>query len=198
MKKLLTAQQFANRIGVSKSAVTIHLRSGKVPAKKNKQGHWLIDEAKAKKAWQENMSHISMKAKGSPMANETHIPARKKEADKKEADKKEPPALPDLNEPVAITTLAEAEKREKIAKAKLAEMKADEQAGTLVNANKVEHDAFEIGRKVRDSILAVPIRIAHELAAEHEPHKVEVLLQRELTQALEELTKRKVKEDGTT
>lgn len=189
-QNLISTNEFAKIMGVGIRAVQKAINDKRINAKRNGK-NWCINAEKAKAQWLQNTSLIESKK-----SNKNIFDLAEKESLKNETEKKSD--LPDLNEPEEIKTLAEAERREKIAKAKLAEMKADEQAGTLVNAEQVERDSFEIGRKVRDGILAVPIRIAHELAAEHDPHKVEVLLQRELTQALEELTKRKVKEDGKT
>ena len=72
--------------------------------------------------------------------------------------------------------------------AKLAKIEYDEKVGSIIEKEKVKKDAFELARRVRDSILLIPSRIASAIAAETSPHKAENFLIKELTKALEDLT----------
>ncbi len=84
-------------------------------------------------------------------------------------------------------TFAEAQTRERVFKAKLAELEFDERIGKLVFRDVVEAEAFRIGRLVRDAVLNVPSRLAGILAAEMDQRRVHDLLEKELRQALEAL-----------
>lgn len=79
-------------------------------------------------------------------------------------------------------------------KARLSKLQADKVQlevsklrGELIEVKQVKEQAFNSGRRVRDRILNIPSRISHELAAETDPFKVEVLLTQALTEALLEL-----------
>jgi hypothetical protein len=72
--------------------------------------------------------------------------------------------------------------------ARLAKLDYEVKSGKLVEKDKINRELFQKGRKVRDAILAVGSRIGSELAAETDPFKVDVILQKELTQALSELS----------
>jgi hypothetical protein len=72
--------------------------------------------------------------------------------------------------------------RHEAAKAEMAELELAERRGELVNAAAVERAAFEQARAARDRLMAIPDRLAAELAAEtdarrvHEKITAEILL----------------------
>ena len=72
-------------------------------------------------------------------------------------------------------------------KAEIARLEYEEKIGKLVEVEKVEKEAFRIGRLVRDAVLSVPDRLAGLLAAETDQHKVHTMIMRELSRALEDL-----------
>ena len=84
--------------------------------------------------------------------------------------------------------LMEAERRKKVFEAHLKELQYKEKKGELINLAKASKVVFEGGRKCRDAILNIPSRISPELAAETDPFKVEIMLTKELKQALEHLS----------
>lgn len=63
-------------------------------------------------------------------------------------------------------TYAQARARRELANAELAELKLKEAKGALINRDHVRRREFSIARLVRDSMFAVPDRLAAELAAE--------------------------------
>lgn len=94
---------------------------------------------------------------------------------------------PDPGKSTDDQTLHGLELRERRAKARLAELKVEETLEQLIDVEKVKRQAFDCARKTRDAILAIPMRIGHQLAAETDPHQVEVMLEKELMDALLEL-----------
>ena len=165
MTSLVTTKEFSEIIGVSIDAVRMAVREGRITGVKD-NGVWKLDPEAAKREWECNTQ-------------------------KSPATVKNRQAMHTLGEHDDSMSFAEAERLEKVWKAKIAETKAKKEMGELVPAEKVGRDAFEIARKVRDAILMVPARVSHELAAEVDPHKVEVQLTKELNQALSELANKR-------
>lgn len=73
--------------------------------------------------------------------------------------------------------------------ARKAKLEYEVMAGQMVESYKVKVEAFNLARRVRDSILNIPSRMAAQLAAETDPHKVHVILEAELVRSLEEMVK---------
>lgn len=168
----MTVKELANYIGVSIKTIQRAIAEGRIVAQK-KNNHWQIenpDQAKQQYLKNTNLAQARRKLKN----KEAFDGAKEEPKGKGNTEKK--------------MSLSEAELVEKTYKAKLAELKYNEQAGLLIPRSQVKKEGFELGRKVRNNILNVPGRLAHELASEVDPHKVEVRLMRELTQALQELT----------
>ncbi len=72
-------------------------------------------------------------------------------------------------------------------KARLAKLKADELAGMVISADQVRLDFFDLAKTVANAILAVPDRLANELAATTEPERVHLVLSGELRRCLEDM-----------
>lgn len=66
-------------------------------------------------------------------------------------------------------------------------LKALKDAGELVDATTVEHEAFNQARLLRDAFLNIPDRIAATLAAETDPIAVHTLLLKEIRSVCNEL-----------
>ncbi|MBS0183603.1 MAG: hypothetical protein JSS39_14510 [Nitrospira sp.] len=86
-----------------------------------------------------------------------------------------------------LQSFSEAQTRERHFKAKLAELEFLERSGSLVSVEKVEAEAFRIGRQVRDALLNLPDRLAGVFAAETDQRKIHDSLTKEIRQALEAL-----------
>ena len=170
-KGYLKLTEFGKLMGVSRQAIAYAARQGKITTHmigKIKMVHGV----KATKEWKMNID-----AKASAKA-------KKIKKDKKDKKNNEKPikVKPKMYEGL---TLADAERQDKVYKARLSQLKYLEQAGKLVDVDKVQKQAFELGKQLRDAIMSLPPRLAHELAAETDPHKLEIRLHRELTDALD-------------
>ncbi len=71
--------------------------------------------------------------------------------------------------------------------AKLAELDYQQKAGKLVSADRVKAESFKIGRRVRDSLLGVPERIAAEIAVMDDPRQISIYVKEQLALALKDL-----------
>ena len=81
--------------------------------------------------------------------------------------------------------LTEAKTAKEIYNARLARAEYEEQIGKLVPIETVKADAFKLARTVRDGLLNLPDRVAHELAHETDPSAVHMRLSSEIRAVLE-------------
>lgn len=72
-------------------------------------------------------------------------------------------------------------------KADISTLKLQEIEGRLVDKQQVEKESFEIGRRVRDAMLAIPPRITDVLFDEEDRNKFQEILLKEIYGALENL-----------
>jgi len=73
-------------------------------------------------------------------------------------------------------------------KAALAKLELEEQKGKLVRTSKIKKEAFECARRTRNKVLSVVDRVSGIIAAESDEMKIKETLDKELRQALEELS----------
>ena len=71
--------------------------------------------------------------------------------------------------------------------ARLAKLDFEERSGRLIEVDKVKAAAFKVARTVRDGLLNMPDRVAHELAHEADPSAVHQRLSAEIRSILEAL-----------
>mgnify|MGYP003655703800 CR=1 FL=1 len=74
----------------------------------------------------------------------------------------------------------------------LAQQKFDIENGKLVYREDVENKAFIVGRVIRDQILAIPERLAGEIASTTDVREVKELMYKEFNQVLEYISDEKV------
>jgi len=174
---LVTAAEFARLIGRTKRRVYNAIRDGKITSEKIKNRHYVNVEV-AKRQWRETMSPTSVaKQKKIQEEQEQNAVSETERFLAKQAGETDEKKI----------TLAEAQRREKVFKARQAELKYLEQAGELIKISTVRKEGFEIARKTRDAIMSIPTRVAHEFASETDPHKIEVDLSQELNRVLQKL-----------
>jgi hypothetical protein len=83
---------------------------------------------------------------------------------------------------------AKARAARELYQAQLAKLDLDERNGLLVRADEVRVTAFNMARKTRDQLIALPERVATTLAATSDPAEVQRLLEDEIERICEELT----------
>ena len=89
-------------------------------------------------------------------------------------------------------TLVEAQRRLVLHKGTLAKLAVAEMRGGLVNVEQARKAMFALARGARDRMLAIPGRIAHDLAAEMDPEAVRRRLDAEIGEALDELSEPRI------
>ena len=172
----ISPTEFARRLKVNRNAVVEALARGRVTFRQEGKRK-LVDWLPAQEEWKKHGSAIA-KAK-----------AEKLKSKSKDAEAPRPRWMPDPDADDREITIAEAERRQKLFKAKEAELSYREKAGELIPVDKVKREAFQVARKVRDAIMNIPPKLAHELAAETSPHAIELKLNEAFSKALERLSK---------
>jgi hypothetical protein len=155
---LLSLRAYAKHRGVTLQAVRKAIDDGRIQTTTDPNGKVRVDPAAADKAWEETTDPAKQ---------------RKPEAD---ASAKTPPS-----------DYSRARAMREAYLANLAKITYEEKIGKLVEADAVKKAIFEASRITRDALLNIPNRISPQLASETDPHEVHLLLEAEITRALEEL-----------
>jgi phage terminase Nu1 subunit (DNA packaging protein) len=92
---------------------------------------------------------------------------------------------PPADESVGTGSFQQARTRREHFAALNEQLKYDRELGTLVDAAGVQRACKTAARLVRDNLLAIPDRIAAELAADADPRSVRAILHRHLSAALD-------------
>lgn len=98
-------------------------------------------------------------------------------------------APPEASPPGANHAYFEARAKRETAEAALAELELAQKRGDLVDRAGVARAAMAAGRLMRDMLLAVPPKIASELAAIDSPNEVETRLAAELRRVLADIAR---------
>lgn len=85
--------------------------------------------------------------------------------------------------------LREAMRRERLAKAREAELRLGELAGTLTRAHDARRDTFTLARQAMERMRRIGSRLRLKLAAETDPHACEALINAEVAEICEEMQK---------
>ena len=175
MKKTANNAEYAKLRGVTKQAVGAAIKSGRIAAAVGEDGR--LDVALADKLWAEN-TNPSQGAHG-------HMRRRRK----KDAEEILEAAVAVGIDPNAPPPLMESKTLEAAYKARLAQIEYEQKSGQLVDVDGVKKEAFRTARITRDAMLAIPDRLAAELAGITEPFVIHQKLMTEIRAAIEEVSK---------
>jgi hypothetical protein len=163
MGKLLSVNAFSKLVDVSHTAVAKAIKSGRLLRSvvlKDDGSIKGIDPELGLEEWSENSPGVvSPKTKA---LNDEDLPL--------------PSGL----------SYADARAVREVYQARLAKLLYEEKMGRLVDAENAEKEFFELGRTVRNSVLTVPDRYGHELAAETDVNRFTEKLTRVLIESLEQ------------
>jgi hypothetical protein len=167
--------------GVSNVAVSKAVRAGRITLVRGK-----IDPKRADREWEENtdQSKPSNSVTGKPQT-----------ANPRRSHRGVSPSKPmDLDEPDSPRRgngsgegYARARALREAYDARLRKLELDRQMGKIVDVEEVQLGVFNMTRKFRDEILAVPARISVILAAIQDPAELERILEEELERICQEL-----------
>jgi hypothetical protein len=167
----MNVKAYAESRGVSHVAVLKAIKQGRIKSARKVGTRWEVDPDAADREWKANTQtgHHSSKAPDV----EDAPPERRRNS---------------------IPAYADSRALREAYTAQLAKLEYEEKAGKLVRVDDVKVTWFTEARRTRDAILNVPIRIVDEVAAiagdlsAEQRHEILLCLQRELIQALEELS----------
>ena len=173
---LVTFAEFAAIRGCTKGAVTHASKSRIAAAVVEKDGRRWLDRDLALELWNKNT-----------VANAQSKVSRADPIDAPPADaaelKRRVQGLPDD----AIPDLNESRARREHYQAELAKLQVSQQRDELVSTEQVKREAFAAARSVRDSLMALPDRLAAQLAGTSDARLCHNLLTEELRVALRSL-----------
>lgn len=153
-------------VGASPWSVQKALREGRI--ERNAEGK--IEPEIADRQWEENTN---------PAMRRPSAPSSSPRASATETSHQKIPVPP----------LAQSRAIREAYQARLARLDYEERTGTLVSTEQVRSAAFARARSVRERLLTLPERVASELAAITDPRGIREVLESELQQALEELSR---------
>ncbi len=173
--KRIGLADYARHRGISERRVREVAKAGKITARKVK-GRLTVDPRVADQEWLDNVDHKS----------------RPRSLDE--------PALPDgfdaeaadlnveINKDNAGVTRRIAEAKKEIWRAKQAELDYRREAAELVTMDRIQREAFEVARIVRDAVLVLPDRLSPELIGIRDQATMHAAMTKALNYALTELT----------
>ncbi len=95
-----------------------------------------------------------------------------------------PASAPVVPEPQTGPSYAQSRAIREAYQARLAKLEYEEKSGKLVPVDQVKADAFNAARQVRDALLNISGRIAHQLAHEKDPARISARIDDEIREAL--------------
>lgn len=182
----INGAEVARRLGVSRMAVTYAKKQGRLDAAiapgdgKRVKFLW----PKVRDEWAENADtrfHPKVTAEQSgqptqPATAPTDPPPASKSRPEEEID--------------GVPSRARSQQVEAVYRARMAKLEYEERAGKLVSVDRVRAEQFRFGRVIRDMVLNLPTRCAHELAGQLgrdvDPAKVHTILDKLAREILEE------------
>jgi hypothetical protein len=170
---LISQREYARRLGVSHVAVQRAVKAGRISTVGGK-----VDPAQADRQWQENTDQSK------PRNRITGSPKRARVA----GEPSEPMDFggADVSNGTA-SGYAKARAARELYQAQLSKLELDRQRGTLIRADEVRLGAFNMARKARDQLIALPERLASVLAAIQEPAEVQRILEEEIERICQEV-----------
>lgn len=73
--------------------------------------------------------------------------------------------------------------------ARITKLEYEQKRGSLIEKEKVKNQSANTSTIIKNNLRQIPIKIAAEIASETDPHKIEMLLLKEIDEALEELSR---------
>ena len=179
----LTIRGYARHRGVSHTAVRKALASGRITASPD----GTIDPEAADRHW------ASATDPSKPRNSVTGVP-RKRRAPGAPSDPLGAPGLedglvpPDGGAPRLVSSYAASRAAREAYLARLAKLEFEERSGKLVDADEVRAQIFGLGRRLRDTLMGLPDRLAPVLAGQADQAVIHQLLTQELMTSLAELS----------
>lgn len=163
----ISLSEFARQMGVSAPAITKAIKENRLSYHVDDNGKKFLLEDEARLEWERNTFH-GARTNGKNVTEE-------------EIKQK-------LNEDGSVTpTLNDSRAVREAYRARIEKIRYEELSNKVVDVEKSQKEYYEIARKVRDSMTAIPDRISAQIAAETNQFKVHKKLLDEIRIALRSL-----------
>ena len=157
-------------------AVQRAVKSGRISSVNGK-----IDPAQADREWRDNTDQSKPRNRITGKPKQTRVPG----------EPSEPMDFGGADEPPGgngtATGYAKARAARELYQAQLAKLELDRQRGTLIRADEVRVGAFNMARKARDQLIALPERVAAILAATEDAAEIQHILEEEIERICQEI-----------
>jgi len=174
-KELISQREYARRRGVSHVSVQRAIKAGRISTVDGK-----IDPVLADEQWRRNTDQSKPRNRITGNPKQTRTPGEPSEPmDMGGAEGA-------IGGPSTATGYARARAARELYQAQLAKLELDRRRGALVSADEVRLGAFNMARKARDQLIALPERLATVLAAIQEPPEVQRILEEEIERRCQE------------
>ncbi len=165
MEKYLNLRAYARHRGVTPSSVEDAVKSGRIHVSHREGNRVFFDVAQSDADWDAN--------------------TLSKHGGKEDREESEIPQNAGGDRPVTQSSLLQAARVAKEQQlAKLKELEFEEKVGNVIAKSIVEKVVSKFANNARDALLNIPQRIAAEIAAETDPHLVEIKLSEEIRQVM--------------
>lgn len=164
---------FSKLVGVSRPAISVAAKNGRLTYHVDGEGKKYLIEEDALIEWERNTLVSSRNEARSK--SDAELTAKINAAD---AGNKDGSSVPSLNDSRAV--------REAY-RARIEKIRYEELSNKVVDVEKAQREYYEMARKVRDCMTAIPDRISAQLAAETNQFKVHKKLMDEIRIALRSL-----------
>jgi hypothetical protein len=164
MSDYISASSFAKVVGVSAPMITKAIQQGRISAKKI-NGRWLIDKEKATVEWSANAdtSYHDIKKIKNGASNEN------------------------AESMIGVPSYTKSRSIKEAYAARIKKIEYEQLARTIVNADQVRRDGYAAGKLVQQKMLAIPDRLAGQLAGMTEVAAIKRVLVDEIRYALSEV-----------
>jgi hypothetical protein len=175
-KELISQREYARRRGVSHVAVQHAVNSGRISTTRGK-----IDPAVADQEWRENTDQSKPRNRITGRPKQARVPG----------EPSEPLDFGGTDDGHGsngtASGYAKARAARELYQAQLAKLDLDRQRSILVRADEVKLGAFNMARKARDQLIALPERVAAILAATQDIAEVQRILEEEIERICQEI-----------
>lgn len=198
-KRWVKITEFGKLTGLSPNTITAAMKRGTIPADEvarvgsSATSPYYLNPKTVAASWYENLNASHPNTPAVRIALESYLAsinpkAKSKPATKtKVSDKANTAATPGPDAATEKMTLAEAQRLEREAKAKIALLELQEKEGSLVSRERINNQLFGAGKELRDALLAIPDRITDLIMAEDNRTKVHNIIYDAIANELQKL-----------
>lgn len=182
--------EFATLTGLSVKTITAAMKRGTIPASEvarvgsSATSPYYLNPQTVAKSWYDNLNANHPLTPAVRTALESYIANIDPKPKTKKVKETSISSLPITD---AKMPLAEAQRLEREAKAKIALLELQEKEGSLVSRERINNQLFGAGKELRDALLAIPDRITDLIMAEDNRTMVHNIIYNAIASELQKL-----------